>query len=176
MPSPPILVLTGASGVGKTTLLRALAARELPDVACYHFDSIGVPSTEEMTATFGSPEAWQVKMTNAWIARLAGNTTDSRIAVLEGQIRPSVVRDAFLRAGVRSGQIVLLDCEPVVREKRLRGSRQQPDLASADMAAWAAYLRGQADAMDLPILDTTSATPDVLVDRLLRHVRALTAS
>jgi shikimate kinase len=175
MPPPSILVLTGASGAGKTTLVRALAARELPEITCYHFDSVGVPSTAEMTAKFGSPEGWQVRMTHEWIARLAANGMDGRVAVLEGQVRPSVVRGAFARAGVRAAQIVLLDCDPDVREERLRGLRQQPDLASAHMAAWAAYLRGQADALDLPILDTTSAPPDVLVDRLLRHVRALTA-
>jgi hypothetical protein len=174
MPAPPILVLTGASGVGKTTILRTLAARALPGIAAYHFDSIGVPSVAEMTAKFGSPEGWQVRMTREWIARLAANVSDDRVAVLEGQVRPSVVRDAFARSGVRTGQIVLLDCDPDVRDARLRGPRRQPDLASAQMSMWAAYLRGQADALDLPILDTTTGAPEVLVDRLLRHVRALT--
>ena len=42
--APAILVLTGASGAGKSTLLRGLAALGLPDVGCYEFDTIGIPS------------------------------------------------------------------------------------------------------------------------------------
>jgi GTPase SAR1 family protein len=175
MPSPRILALTGASGVGKTTLLRVLAQHGLPDLACYHFDTIGVPSPEEMTAKFGSPDGWQVRMTHAWIDRLAESPADGRVALLEGQMRPSIIRDAFVRAGIQAGRIVLLDCDPVVREQRLRGQRDQPELASPRMEMWAAYLRGQADALDLPILDTTSASPEILCDRLLRHVHALRA-
>jgi shikimate kinase len=175
MSPPRILVLTGASGVGKTTLLRALAQRDLPELACYHFDTIGVPSAEEMTAKFGSPEGWQVRMTHEWIDRLAGSPADNRVALLEGQMRPSVIRDAFARAGILAGRIVLLDCDPMVRGQRLRGQRDQPELASPRMEMWAAYLRGQADALDLPILDTTSASPEILCDRLLRLVRELRA-
>lgn len=176
MPPPAILVVTGASGAGKSTLLRAVTGRRLPGIGCYHFDSIGVPSPEEMTAKFGSPEGWQVRMTREWIARLAANSANDRVAILEGQMRPSIVREAFARAGIPAAQIVLLDCAPEVREMRLRGPRDQADLASARMAEWAAYLRGQADALDLPILDTTSASPELLADRLLRHVRALTTA
>ena len=46
--SPVVLVVTGASGAGKTTLVRALAGREFSGVRCYYFDSIGVPSAELM--------------------------------------------------------------------------------------------------------------------------------
>ena len=38
-----VLVVTGASGAGKTASVEALAARALPGVRCFHFDSIGVP-------------------------------------------------------------------------------------------------------------------------------------
>ncbi len=39
---PLIVVVTGASGVGKTTLVHALEAQNVPGVRCYYFDSIGV--------------------------------------------------------------------------------------------------------------------------------------
>ena len=35
--APPILVVSGASAAGKTTLVRALENRGLPGVACYYW-------------------------------------------------------------------------------------------------------------------------------------------
>jgi hypothetical protein len=36
--------VTAASGAGKTAAVRHLEARRRPDVRCFYFDSIGVPS------------------------------------------------------------------------------------------------------------------------------------
>src|SRR5262245_34469603 len=46
MSTPGILVVTGASGSGKTATVRALEARALPGVRCYYFDAVGVPAAE----------------------------------------------------------------------------------------------------------------------------------
>ena len=172
MTAPAILVVTGASGVGKTALVRDLEAHSRPGVRCYYFDSIGVPSLSEMMAEYGSPQAWQVATTHQWIAMLAGNRHDCRVAVLEGQIRPSVVLQAFEEQQVPLGRVVLLDCEPRTRDARLRTLRQ-PELATPQMATWAAYLRGQAEALQLPILDTTTVTLEAGVRLLTAHVEAL---
>ena len=176
MSSPTIMVVTGASGSGKTTLVKALEQRGLDGVRCFYFDSIGVPPTEDMVAQFGSPGAWQEAMTRRWIARLSRPENGMVTAVLDGQVRPSFVREAFHESGVQSGMVILIDCSHEAREARLRGPRDQPELASRDMAAWAAYLRGQADALDLPIIDTTSmsieAATDVLA-ALVQHFPAM---
>ena len=153
-PEPAILVLTGASGAGKTTLVTALRALGPPGVGCYHFDSVGVPSPEEMTRLYGGGEQWQAAMTEQWIARLMGNDDGVRVAVLDGQVRPSVVRHHMERLGARSWRIVLADCGHAERNARLHGPRGQPELATRDMDCWAAYLRGQADALGLHVLDT----------------------
>jgi type II secretory pathway predicted ATPase ExeA len=50
-----ILVVTGASGSGKTTTVRALEARALPGVRCYYFDAVGVPAAGALEREFGSP-------------------------------------------------------------------------------------------------------------------------
>jgi hypothetical protein len=170
MQSVRILVVTGASGVGKTTLVRLAEARGISGASFHYFDSIGVPSVEQMARDFGSPENWQIAMTNRWIARLA--RSESRLCVLDGQVRPTTVRDAFAHYQVE-GRIVLLDCTHVVREARLRDERQQPELNTRDMACWASYLRGQADALDLPVLDTSAMTVDEAVETLFAHISAL---
>lgn len=48
-----ILVITGASGAGKTANVRALDARAIPGVRCFYFDSIGVPTVDVMERDYG---------------------------------------------------------------------------------------------------------------------------
>jgi hypothetical protein len=92
--------------------------------------------------------------------RFVQNTDRVRVAVLDAQVRPSAVRDAFARHGIDRGEVVLIDCALAERHARLRGPRGQPELANAQMDGWAAYLRGQADALGLRILDTSLSTPE----------------
>jgi dephospho-CoA kinase len=169
-----IVVITGASGAGKTTAVEALAATCVPGVSCFYFDSIGVPSAEIMERDFGSSENWQAFATADWLERLSTLPDDVRVAVLDGQTRPSVVFDAANRASRRAVHVVLLDCSSDIRCTRLH-ARQQPELASERMNNWAAYLRGQADALHLDVIDTTNLTPAEVATRLEALVRRLMA-
>ena len=169
--APGILVVTGASGSGKTATVRALEARALSGVRCYHFDTLGVPSVDSMYRGFGSPEGWQAVTTQEWIDRLVVNPDGAEVYVLDGQTRPSFVRTAAERTGTAFVRVVLLDCAPAVRRARLAGPRRQPELSDSRMDCWAAYLRGQADALDLPTIDTTDLGIDAAVDALVVHVQ-----
>lgn len=174
MPNQPaLLVVTGASGAGKTTLVRGLESLRLPGVGCYRLDSLGVPSPGEMQRRWGGGERWQAHATGYWVERLLRNDDGVEVAVLDGQTRPSEVRAAFERLDVRLGRIVLVDCGHDERNARLRGPRGQPELACGEMDCWAAYLRGQADALGLPIVDTAGRSVDEAVAELAAHVRAL---
>lgn len=170
-----VLVVTGASGAGKTTLVRRLAALALPGVGCYEFDTIGIPSADEIAARFGDGAGFQAWALGEWVVRLTRNEDRVRVAVLDAQVRPRAALDALARHGVRAGRVVLVDCDVAERNARLRGPRGQPELASSQMDGWAAYLRGQADALDTPVIDTTGVHPDVSVAALQAHVVALLA-
>jgi len=158
--APRIVVVTGASGAGKTTVVTRIAARHIAGVTCAFFDSVGVPPPDQM------PFDWQDKTTIEWIRRLAREPAD--IAVLDGQTRPTFALRAFTEIGVR-GSVVLIDCVRDVRTVRL-GARGQPELATDDMHAWAAYLRGQADALGLPVIDTSDLGIEQATDALLACV------
>jgi hypothetical protein len=173
MSAPAILAVTGASGAGKTAVVRALEARALPGVRCYYFDAIGVPSIDDMHRDFGGPERWQAVTTQRWVGHFAANPDAAELCVLDGQTRPSFVRRAVECAGIRLVRVVLLDCAPAVRHARLIGPRDQPALSNPQMDCWAAYLRGQADALDLPVIDTTDIGIEAAADGLLVHAQAL---
>jgi hypothetical protein len=168
--TPAILVVTGASGSGKTAAVSVIAARALPGIRCYHFDAVGVPSQEEMDRDFGGGEQWQALTTQQWLDRLAADPDGAAVYVLDGQTRPSFVLKAADRARLDSVRIILLDCEPSVRHTRLIELRGQSELVNSRMDCWAAYLRGQADALDLPVIDTTDQDIQAVADALVVHV------
>src|SRR2546426_12502891 len=134
MNKPSILVVTGASGAGKTTAVKGLEERTHPGIQCFYFDQIGVPTLEIIERDCGGPEAWQADATRRWISRLA--VADSRsVSVLDGQTRPSFVRDAVATVAPVHLRIVLLDCSAAARCERL-ARRGQPELVTMRMDAW----------------------------------------
>src|SRR6185312_589998 len=167
-----ILVVTGASGSGKTAAVRALEERNLEGLRCFYFDSIGVPSTEEMDREFGGGEARQEEATRRWIKRLVSESDSGTVSILDGQTRPSFVRAALAGGESKHLGIVLLECSPAVRRARL-AQRGQPELATLRMDNWAAYLRGQADALDLQVIETDALTVEVVADLLAAQVQEL---
>ena len=167
-----ILVVTGASGAGKTVTVQGLAERALPGVQCFHFDSLGVPSPGTMLTQYGGGDEWQAAATLAWLRRLDALGDDIRVAVLDAQTRPTVVFGAAAQLQAKV-QVALFDCSPEVRAARLHGPRRQPELATPQMDAWAAYLRGQADAFRLPVINTSSLTLDEAIDQLEVIVQSL---
>lgn len=69
-------------------------------------------------------------------------------------MRIAFVMEALAENQISSAHVILLDCDDNTRAHRLRIHRSQPDLANRDMMNWARYLREEADAADVKILDT----------------------
>lgn len=155
-----IVIITGASGAGKTAIAVGVAAR-LNGTRVHHFDSLGVPSVETMTHDYGSPESWQRVTTREWMRRLSVGAEAYPHQLLEGQMRLSFVSDAA-RVPYRA---VLIDCDDETRTKRLI-QRGQAALADETMMRWAAWLRSEARETGCDILDTTNLTIDQAVDEV----------
>ena len=162
-----LLVLTGASGAGKTTLARRCAELHPSGLAVRHFDSIGVPSRQRMTEDFGSLEAWQRRKTHDWLAALA-RLEESRI-LFEGQSRIAFITEAMAAAGLSDGRIVLVDCDDATRAHRLKVDRAQPELVDETILRWAAFLREEARQFGCALLDTSNLDVDEGVAGIMRH-------
>ncbi|NTJ64105.1 AAA family ATPase [Agrobacterium rhizogenes] len=165
-----LIILTGASGSGKTAIAEAIARDSAETLAVYHFDSIGVPSLEAMARDHGSPEAWQRDKTIEWLARLVPQAQKGRAVLFEGQMRPSFIVEAAVAASLDDYRIILIDCDDATRRHRLSVERGQPELADANMMNWAAYLRREAQAFGFEILDTSHLSLKQSVDGVLRHL------
>lgn len=163
-----LIVLTGASGAGKTTIANRTAAEAFPDLNCFHFDRIGVPSREQMDAEFGSAWNWQRAKTLEWIKRIQNEFLSVGKRVLfEGQMQVPHIIEACEIVGVADYEIVLIDCDDLSRENRLRFNRHQPELAGEQMMNWARFLRNQAVEVDARILDASQSSIEDCVSEIL---------
>jgi hypothetical protein len=89
-----------------------------------------------------------------WLGNIKISDAGS-LVVLDGQARPKVIQDAAKEMGISAFHVPLMECAHEERRKRLLENLSQPDEDNLDITAWAAYLRGQADALNLEIIDTT---------------------
>ena len=150
-----IYFLTGASGAGKTTLLDHLAEKYADKPwAFLHFDSVGVPAVEEMTARYGSPSGWQEAMTHYWIDRAVRHQPEEKVFI-EGQVNLNFIRQGFQKHQFTNYRIALIDCEEDEMARRLTHDRNQSELLTPDMRNWLKYLRNQALEFNAPIINTT---------------------
>ena len=161
-----LVILTGASGSGKTAIAETIRIGR-PDLAgVLHFDSIGVPSLEAMVAGWESGEAWQRAMTLTWMARIAAASGQDRPVLFEGQMRLAFVREGLLAAGVADARVILVDCDDATRTHRLTAIRNQPELANPNMMIWAEFLRQEAKQAGCEVLDTSQLSLEESVERV----------
>ena len=124
-----LVIMTGASGSGKTAIAEAIAVNE-PSIIVFRFDSIGVPSSEVM-ATFGEGDqpggAWQRAMTFKWMERIAPTIVADKAVLFEGQMRISFIHDALSASGIENARILCVECDDATHSKRLTHDRLQPD-------------------------------------------------
>src|SRR3989344_874129 len=101
--------LVGASGSGKTTVIKEVEKMNLPNLQVFYFDSIGIPSFEDMKKEYGSTDEWQRTMTKEWLKRMKRASAKNRV-VLDGQIRPSFILEACKEQEIEDYKIILFDC------------------------------------------------------------------
>lgn len=169
---PFILFITGVSGAGKTTVLKQLCSElAQQSVACFHFDSIGVPSVEHMVQQYGGPSQWQQAMTEKWVDTLLTQYAHKTLLILEGQMNLHFIVDACKKHNCSNYKIILIHVDNVIRHERLRANRNQPELINKDMDNWADYLHRQAELMHVIILDSGLMSVNQMVNEILSMLR-----
>jgi len=164
---PFLLFISGASGAGKTAVVEHLqVSSSQRHLALLNFDSMGIPTNEEMIAQAGSLERWAEKATHAWMEKIAREYKDHPVVILEGQANPDFVRAGCAKNRLTDFALVLLDCDWECRSQRLI-QRRQSELANPHMKNWSDFLRNQARQQGIKIIDTTTRTVKQVADEIL---------
>ena len=182
-----LLVVSGASGSGKTTAFRALR----PALGCRsaELDQIGVPPDADT--------AWRQRATEAWIG--AALAAPGRDLVLFGQVAPGEVLAAPSAERLDATTLCLLHCDPLTRRRRLlarglgsddsanhlafgewmqrhaRDPNYRPDVIRAGgwgqmrWERWAGWSAGD-PRWRFDVLDTRSITPEAMARRVLAWI------
>lgn len=103
-----VFFIIGASGAGKTTTLKHLEMAMPKGCILMHFDSIGVPSFQEMEEKYGSIEEWQRVKTDEWIRRFASCELVRTNVLFDAQVRPSFIQECCEKYEVPF-EVVLFD-------------------------------------------------------------------
>ena len=168
---PSILFLSGASGVGKTTIVNALRSKNTSASHFFlHFDSIDIPSLTDMIKYAGSVERWQKITTYKWIEKITNNYRSTDTVIIEGQVRLNFIEDACRKLGITKYVIVLIDCDWKIMRDRLINNRQQPELVNSNMQNWATFLYKQAQLKNIPIINTSQKTLQEVVDTIQNKI------
>lgn len=153
----PFVILTGASGAGKTTIAQRIEDRR-PEVAVYQGDRIGLPSDEIMAGCGHTDEPGgptQRGFALYWIGEIGRVLEAGRPVLLETQCRIAFLHEALSLHKITGARIVLVECSDRARTARLEG-RGHPELANAQMSNWSRFLHREAEQFGHEILDTSA--------------------
>lgn len=166
----PFVILTGASGVGKTSIAQMIEDAH-PEIAVFQGDRIGLPP-EEIMVNYGHTDEpgglAQRAFALYWIGEIALILKAGKPVLLETQCRIAFLHEGLTLHGITTARIILVECSDFARRTRLHG-RGQLELASQQMSSWSRYLRREAEQFGHEILDTSSRTLDASTAHVLSY-------
>jgi ribosomal protein S18 acetylase RimI-like enzyme len=157
-PREPLLVVSGASGSGKSTIVAPLARELAGEAAVFDIDYLIDAFAIQAGA---APLDWRA-IRAAWLSVAAGVAQSGMPTVLLGPLAPLHLEDLAQRRWVRSIQFFLLDCPDDVRRRRLeaRPAWRQRDVE--DQTRWGAWLRENIqDSVDTGVADVDQTVGSV---------------
>jgi chloramphenicol 3-O-phosphotransferase len=167
---PAFVILTGASGAGKSTIAQAIEDAH-PEIVVYQSDRIGFPS-DEIIASYGPMDEpggpLQRGFALHWFGVFAKDLQAGKPVLLDAQLRIKFIHEALALHGIENARILLVECVDESREARLHG-RGNPELVHWDMSNWGRYLHREAEQYGHQVLDTTHASVEQSVARVLSY-------
>lgn len=148
-----LLSLTGASGVGKSTVLEVLRSRDRADlVECVEFDSIGVPPDADTS--------WRHAALERWVSYAVSAQEAGRHLLLCGQVPMGELLAAPTSDRLDGIAVCVLHCSPAVRRERLRERGEHDDAIVHHVRFGEWFLRHSLDPAHAPeVIRVESATP-----------------
>jgi hypothetical protein len=153
------LLITGASGMGKSSARARIAPELEPEVVCVELsDVVSIPPAPSL--------AWRQESTEAVVSRALELQAEGRHLLLAGDpVAPGEVVAAPSADRLDGIRACLLHADPERQEARLRGRGESPDLFPAHLG-FAAWMRGHAqDPSHMPEVLTTNGWEEMRWDR-----------
>lgn len=168
-----LIFILGASGSGKTTIVKKIEVK-YPDryYFCY-FDQPRVPSEGEVKEKYGDWFAWGIYRTNEWVKKIKENYIENRVTLFDVHTQPVNIDNACKEFGIEDYAVILLDCSDEERKKRLT-ERGQPELITDSLLSWARFLREDALKRNYIIIDNTELTPEEGFEMVHSNIEELT--
>ncbi len=125
-----IIFITGASWVWKTTLVESLQQKYqwCANLVFLYFDSIWIPSFDQMVEQYWSGEERQRYTTISWISKMIHECGDDQTIVFEWQVNLKFIVEWFATYQFHNYEILLIDCNEEAMRHRLIYKRKQPEL------------------------------------------------
>lgn len=163
--------LIGASGVGKTTACSLLENKRKDLKFIYPDKEMIIPSKEEMIKLFSSVEDWQKYQTIKRVKRIKDEFLNNQSVLIDTQSRFEFIKNACKENQIDNFQIILFDCEDLIRNKRLT-ERGQSHLINKDMDNWAKFLKEDCNKNNCKIINTTNLTINEMVGALDNAIKS----
>ena len=164
------VILTGASGAGKTTIAQTIEDSH-PEIAVYQGDRIGLPS-EGIIAGYGPMDEpggpLQRGFALHWLGVIAEELKAGKPVLLDAQLRIKFIHEALTLHGIENARIILVECLDGRRDERLV-ERGHPELVNEQMRGWSRYLHDEAKEFGHEILDTTSLSIEQSTSHVLSY-------
>jgi len=163
-----IIAITGASGVGKTSILKEVSKNfsENKNVKIFHFDDMDLPNWEELEDS----KKWQEEATIEWIDKLVKTARKENVHILfEGSTEIKFYIQGFEKNGYSNFKILLFDCSEEIMKNRLI-QRGQPELYHSNMIGWLNYLRNEAIERNIEIVRTDKSTISEIGQKIIEKI------
>lgn len=161
-----LLLITGASGMGKSSVRGLLAPALEPEVECVELGGVvTVPAWPDL--------AWRQRATEAGVQRALEREAEGRHLLLAGDpVAPGEVMAAPSAHRLGAVRACLLDASAERQEERLRG-RGDPDALFPDHVAFATWMRAHAeDPSHMPQVLTGGGWKEMRWERWIGRPRA----